>query len=173
MVVGLLIAYIVRSVSGFLAVILCLSIWASSASIAADSISVAPLSVIAHFEARNGKLVLAFRIENLSGKPILLSEPNLPWGNRYSVVILAADRKNGEPLKRSYPIDDNFLSSPVRLLPGEPLDGQVNLMWHIEGLSEKLQTQDVILFWYYNVWGGQDKSLGEYGGWVVVPKNAQ
>jgi hypothetical protein len=152
---------------------LCLFCWASIACLASTPTTLTPLDVTAHFEQHGGKPALAFRLENRSQKSLSLREPDLPWGNRYSVIVLAVDRKTGDPLKGVSPIDDSFVYPVVEIAPGKALVGYVDLPEHIDGLTRTLATRDVILFWYYQARGKDNDSLGEYGGWLTLKRHTK
>jgi hypothetical protein len=115
---------------------------------------------------------LAFVVKNISDTPVTLEEWRLPWGQRQSVVVVAAERKSGAPLKESTLIDDVFQSPKVTIKPGDSLSGEIELTHYVAEIDKKSRETDLVLFWYYNS-QGIGGSLGEYGGWLTLARSAR
>jgi hypothetical protein len=126
-----------------------------------------PLSVQVSVRAVATGPRLAFVVKNVSDEPVTLEEWRLPWGQRQSVVVIAAERKSGAPLKQATLIDDVFQSPKVTINPGKSLSGEIDLTHYVADIDSKLRKTDLILFWYYNS-RGVAGSLGEYGGWLSL-----
>jgi hypothetical protein len=115
---------------------------------------------------------LKFTVKNVSNHTVTIEEPRLPWGQRYSVMIVAAERKSGSPLKEVPLIDDAFLSPKVSIKPGQSLSGSIELVYYVADIDKKLRSTDLVLFWYYDA-RGNNETLGEYGGWILIPKGTK
>jgi len=112
---------------------------------------------------------VAFTITNTSSAPIEINESALPWGNRYSVLLVAVLKRTQETLRAGYPIDDVFVEKTIRLAPGEQLKGEVALSEHFGELDASRRKSDLLVFWYFAPKGAGGKPLGEYGSWVLLP----
>lgn len=102
--------------------------------------------------------------------PVTLLESKLPWGSRYSMVLIAVTTE-GKCLEKELYIDD---PSPERisLKPNEALSGDIDLEKIFRGLDDALKKSDVNLFWAYEA----PKELGIArwsGGWVLIPQQTK
>jgi len=91
----------------------------------------------------------------------------LPWGNRYSLILVAVTPQ-GEYLDRVFPVDD---PSPERVTfqPNESMSGEIDLRNFFGHLDSTLNKSDVHLFWAYK----PPKELGIAdwsGGWILIPQ---
>lgn len=96
-----------------------------------------------------------------------LYQSRLPWGSRYSMVLVAATA-DGRSLPRELVIDD---PSPrkVSLEPNRELTGDIDLQNVFRGLNQALKRSDIILFWAYEA--PEELHLPRWsGGWLVVPR---
>ena len=147
------------------AVLLQLAWWVLASSALAGQ----PLSVEVAAKTRRTAQMMTFVIKNVSDHVVVLEEWRLPWGQRQSVMVVAAERKSGAPLKEATQIDDIFLSPKVNLKPGETLSGDIDLSHYVANIGQKLNSTDLVLFWYYNSQGVAGP-LGQYGGWLILPR---
>jgi hypothetical protein len=58
-------------------------------------------------------------------KQVTVPRSRLPWGNRYSVILVAAT-PDGQSLQQFFPIDDPTFDE-VLVAPGLVLDGEIHL----------------------------------------------
>jgi hypothetical protein len=136
----------------------------------ADAIAAQPLSVEVTAKSTPAGPALTFVVRNVSTNPVTLEEWRLPWGQRQSVVVVAAEPKSGAPLKEVTLIDDVFSSPKVTIKPGDSLSGDIDLTHYVADIDKKSRTTDLLVFWYYNSHGAGG-SLGEYGGWLTLEKS--
>jgi hypothetical protein len=91
----------------------------------------------------------------------------LPWGNRYSIVLVATTLQ-GAPLEKFYPIDDP-MPDEISVPPGATLTGEINLENNIPDLARLTKASDVHLFWAYE--SPKELNLPRWsGGWILIPK---
>jgi hypothetical protein len=112
---------------------------------------------------------LGLRVTLRSGAevPVTLYKNRLPWGSRYSMILVAVTR-DGQYLKKELPVDD---PSPERVTiePRGLLVGQIDLDSVFIGLNRAVQSSDVQLFWAYEAPG--DLRIPRWsGGWVLLPR---
>ena len=131
-----------------------------------------PLRVVATATDESTVPALEFEVTNISGEPVPIYKPSLPWGARYAVMIVAVpDGK--EVLRGSYPVEDTFPSEPVVLKPGESLHGRVALSSHVLDVDKVLSAGRLIVFWHYAPLGPKGVFLGEYGGWASFGRTSK
>jgi hypothetical protein len=91
----------------------------------------------------------------------------LPWGNTYSMVLLAATPQ-GAPLKKFYPVDDPMFDE-ISVPPRGTLTGDIDLESTIPDLRQLTKVSDVHLFWAYE--SPKELNLPHWsGGWILIPK---
>ena len=148
-------------------VIACLCLGISRPARAVDQ----PFRVEARSVSDNRGPAIEFTMTNTSVTPLTVFESDLPW-MRASTSLVALPVGN-EPLRPRITSEDQFRSPPTRTLkPGESTSGRTLL-------SSEFQAKDVhgalaagrlIVFWYYAPRTNKGESLGEYGGWIAVPR---
>jgi hypothetical protein len=107
-----------------------------------------PISLTAIAAAEGRGLVLRFHLTNISTRTLTFYEPELPWGQVYSIswAALTPDRR---VLPVGYPISDVFsLGAPIRLDPGKSLDGTYHLDWMLDPKGIPADT-DLAILWLY------------------------
>ena len=98
---------------------------------------------------------------------VTLYSSQLPWGNKYSMILMAA-LPNGQSLKKELTIDD---PSPrqASLDPEVPVSGDINLGSVFGDLKEALRKSDVQLFWAYEA--PAELHIARWsGGWILIPQ---
>lgn len=109
--------------------------------------------------------------------PIKLYKSQLPWGSRYSMVLVAVTPE-GKYLDKELFVDD---PSPERvsLEPKGSLSGSIDLQRIFKDLNKALSKSDVHLFWAYDA--PKELEIDRWsGGWILIrqhtkvdsPKNA-
>jgi hypothetical protein len=64
---------------------------------------------------------------NRTSRFLTMYRSALPWGNRYSMILLAIPSKVlSAPLEQGFPIDDPSFGT-IKIVPGEKLYGDINL----------------------------------------------
>lgn len=111
---------------------------------------------------------LLFTITNISKSDLIFNAADLPWGNRYSVLIIGST-KSQPCLQQTHFIDDPRPDS-ITIKSGEKVQGTIALKKHIENFDEVLRKEDVLLFWHYEAKTKDTKEVGQYGGWIKVNK---
>lgn len=131
-----------------------------------------PITVKASLSIDTTKAELNFIIKNESRLTVHLFNGGLPWSNPDDVVIVAAWRWGDLLTVTPPPPAAHFIGGKIiDLRPNKVLNGTVYLDNHIEHLAEARKKGDVIVFWWYEPWDSERKAkLGQFGGWVFLPK---
>lgn len=113
---------------------------------------------------------LCLEMQLLTGavEPTTIDNYRLPWGNVQSMVLVATTR-DGEYLRRLYPIDDPS-SAKVSITPNAQIRGEVCLEPIFPDVGEQVKRSEILVFWAYEA----PKELGIpqwSGGWVLIPKD--
>jgi len=153
--------------------LLSLLVLALGSVFAYDARAGTPLRVEVSVTNSLGLEAVVFTITNSSDVAVEIDEAALPWGNRYSVLLVALLKKAQEPVRAGYPVDDVFVAKPVKIAPGRQLRGTVALSEHFGELAAVRKRDDLIVFWYFEPKDTGGKALGQYGGWVLLPRNAK
>jgi hypothetical protein len=127
-----------------------------------------PVSVTAYLKHVGDKSLLAFKLTNLSEKPLTLRPSELPWGNRYSTT-LAAVTTDGERIPNICMIADSFEVQQITIAPGTSREGDYDIEESVQ-LSLAPKNKDVILLWSYKVPGSFKNSQPICTGIIVIPK---
>jgi hypothetical protein len=120
----------------------------------------------------SGSYVLDLRLTSHLDKPVEVYEANLPWGNWYSMMLIAAVYENGagtEVLDHPGPIDDPG-PTQMTIKPGEVLTGRVGLSRHFPDLDRIIESHDVIVTWNYLLRSVDGKAFARQSGSFVLPK---
>ncbi len=94
--------------------------------------------------SRENPLHLRVTLTSGAANDIKLNPFELPWGNRYSMVFVAA-RPNADALELIYPVDDPR-NTHVTVKAGETLTGEIDLQDVID-INAVGKKSDVLLFW--------------------------
>ena len=131
-----------------------------------------PLSIEASGVYQNGEPVVSFRVTNTSTATLVINESALPWGDRYSVLVVVIVRDTEEALHAHYPVSDVFFEKPIRLEVNGSKLGEIALSSHFGDVSDRLRKSDLFVFWIYEPKNAAGDKLGQYGGWLMFPKTA-
>ena len=97
--------------------------------------------------------------------PATFRKYRLPWGNRYSTILVAVTPR-AEYLERNFPIDDPSPET-VTIEPNECLSGEINLQRVFVGLDTALKKTDIQLFWAYEA--PDELRIAHWsGGWIPI-----
>ena len=110
---------------------------------------------------------------NQSAHPLTTYQYSLPWGGRYSILLIAVKTDaGGTVLDRSWPIDDPG-PAIVTIKPSETLTGKILLVSRFPGFLEALKERDVVVFWSYQFQSIEGDSLSRVGGCVLFSKSSK
>ena len=126
------------------------------------------VAVTAYLKRASGKCLLAFRLTNISKKPLTFYPSFLPWGSS-SAITLAAITTDGRRLANIYPIDDPAYQPEITLAPGEFRQGNYDLALGVD-LAKAPKNQDVLLLWSYRTPTDFNHRQPVCTGVVVIPK---
>jgi hypothetical protein len=129
-----------------------------------------PLSIEASGVYEKGEPIVSFRVTNMSHAPLVINASALPWGDRYSVLLVVIVRNTEEALHAHYPVSDVFFETPIRLDANESKLGEIALSSHFGDVSARLRKSDLFVFWIYEPKSADGVRLGQYGGWLMFPK---
>ncbi len=115
---------------------------------------------------------LSAELKNVSDSSIKLPSSNLPWEWRYSMWVKAyEDDASGSPLdERLAPADTPINKLVETLLPGKPVQGQIDLRTRFPDLEEVLKRRDVVVFWSYVPELEDAEKHTRLSGSLVIPK---
>lgn len=99
--------------------------------------------------------------------PITLYKERLPWGNRYSMTLVAVN-PDGQCLQEFFPIDDPGIDK-VNLAPGAALSGDIDLGNFFKDLEVASKKSDVNVFWAYEA-PPELRIARRSGGWILIPQ---
>jgi hypothetical protein len=116
------------------------------------------------------KGTLRFTLVNSGAAPVALDTGYLPWGVRYSLVLVACPAAiDVTCLSQAMHVEDP-VPGGVTVDPGKAISGDVNLLYKFPSLSKLLKKQDAIVFWSYEPRTEDGKRLQRINGAVVVPR---
>ena len=147
-----------------------LCIWALLLAGGASAQASLPFQVEAIIDHKGKEPTVSFRITNLASDAVLINESALPWGDRYGVLLFVVTKRDQQALKARYPVSDVFVEKPVRLESKASISGIVELSGRFGDLSTALSKDDLLVFWFYEPKDAKGVELGQYGGWVLIPK---
>ncbi|MGH8321683.1 MAG: hypothetical protein ACRESI_06995 [Gammaproteobacteria bacterium] len=116
-----------------------------------------------------GEPAIKFTVENTSAVTLEMYSADLPWANRYSIVVVVVTKNGAEMLPQSAPIDDAGPGTTI-IKHGERLHGSRPLTSYVNGLNKAREKGDVLIFWFYGPKDTKGKKLGNFGGWLILPK---
>jgi hypothetical protein len=113
---------------------------------------------------------LVITLTNGSSKPLTLYRYGLPWGGRYSMIVVAVKTDApGTPLETTFPIDDPGPGT-LAIQPGETLTGQISLVDRFPEFLRALCARDLVVFWTWQAEPVDAVALARQGGWVLCRK---
>lgn len=122
----------------------------------------------------NGVYTLRLSLKNTGETPFLISTTALPWGSRYSLLLLAARTDpRSDPLHPDIVIDDPRDDKMQTLRPGESLAGEIVLNHRFRDFDSIIRDSDIAVFWLYEVKAHLLDKTGRFlEGWLLVSKQA-
>jgi hypothetical protein len=113
-------------------------------------------------------LTLHFRLTNTAGKAVVIRKGDLPWGNRYAILLVVTPNDGvGECLSPLLPIDDSGPGT-IRIRAGESREGRISLEERFPTLRESLKKRDLLILWSYQLRPQNDSPFPRvYGGLLI------
>lgn len=135
-----------------------------------------PLEIAVELSAGNftdGQPTLKVRLTNQGHEKITIEKSALPWGNRYSITLLAIPQSSHyeQPLSLVFPIDD-LLPEDIDIKPGETLNGSIRLDLVFKDIGAVLQQKPLLILWRYRLRTVDGKQLEPLTGSVSLPQIA-
>lgn len=97
---------------------------------------------------------------------------DLPWGNRYSMILEAVLTRGDVALEKYFPLDDPGDAS-IQVQPGASLRGEIDLRGRFVDAEKVFGRKEVVLFWTYQLKSQQGTAVGRVGGWLLAsPRGA-
>ena len=127
-----------------------------------------PVALTASLKTVGGKLFLAFRLTNISGKPFRPYPCQLPWGSPQSLE-LAAVTTDGTPFRYALAESNPDTEERIVLPPGASREGDYRLSWAL-GYPAAAREKDVVVIWAYRVPVERHGPRAVCTGVVVIPK---
>ncbi|MGH3426411.1 MAG: hypothetical protein ACRDQZ_02360 [Mycobacteriales bacterium] len=114
---------------------------------------------------------LRVKLTNLGQEAINVEKARLPWGNRYSITLLAVGEhaKYEQPIPLVFPIDD-LLPGDVEIKPGEALEGSIRLDYVFKDIPNTLRKEPLLLLWSYRLEATDGKQSERLTGSVTLPQ---
>jgi hypothetical protein len=131
------------------------------------------VDVTPHVDATS-EPTLHVRLTNRESRSLSAYRGALPWGNRYSVIVVAVRKgKPNQVLQQVTYIDDPGPQT-IELRPGEVLDGDIVLRKFVRNAREETQQHELIVFWSYQLLTNDDRQSERFSGSVLFsPKPEQ
>ena len=106
-----------------------------------------------------------------SGEQVIdVYKNSLPWGNRYSLILVAVKADAIGTLVPQQQVINDPSPSTIAIQPGDRLTGEINLNERLVGLDEALKTSDVIVFWNYEMRTIESVVAPRIGGWLLISR---
>lgn len=118
-----------------------------------------------------GQPTLRVSLKNTGNQPLTIDRSALPWGNRYSITILAAPA-NAQPLGLVFPIDDPGFDE-VTVKPGESLTGTIRLTLFFRDVGMAVEKASLTVLWSYQLRTVDGKLSQRIAGHVTVPQRGK
>ena len=112
-------------------------------------------------------LWLRVTLRSRAESPVTLNKERLPWGNRYSMILVAVT-PGGQCLQQFFPIDDPGWEK-ISLNPGASASGEIDLADFFRDLGGAVKKSDIHLFWAYEA-PAELHIARRSGGWILVPQ---
>lgn len=140
--------------------------------LAADQRTELPISV--EFAGAIGSAnqpILKAQLTNRGHEKISVETASLPWGNRYSITLLAVgeNARYEQPLPLVFPIDDP-LPGEVDIKPGETIVGTIRLDYVFKEIQSRLQRGPVLVLWSYRLETVDGRRSPRLGGYIRVAR---
>jgi len=119
-------------------------------------------------QPKANQYVLHVTLKNSGATTLSTLRHRLPWGNTYSLLVVAAT-EGGKLPNESFLIDDPTFVE-IQIKPGEILEGDVPLNLRFRDLPDEVTKHDVIIFWSYRMQLQNGNYLERFGGWLLIPK---
>jgi len=126
-----------------------------------------PICLTSYLKRSHGKPVLAFRLTNNSTNSFAVSPFQLPWGNPYSIALVAV-ATDGERLPNMYPIADPPVQKKIIIAPSQSLEGDYEL--RVIDFSPAPKDKDIVVLWSYAFPRDFRSPEPPCTGVVVIPK---
>jgi hypothetical protein len=112
-------------------------------------------------------LSLRVTLHSRAQTPVTLYRDRLPWGLRYSMILVGVTPK-GDHLENELPIDDPT-TFRISVEPEGTLTGEIDLTRRFRDLDSAVKKSDILLFWAYDA--PAELHIGRWsGGWILIPQ---
>jgi len=122
-----------------------------------------------HQKPRN--YLLSITLVNESNRSLIINEYSLPWGNRYSLLLVAIEADRFERVLDQPRYIDDPQPGKVVMKPSQQLQGTISLNSRFPGLSKELESGQFIIFWTYRLKPLNAPATKRLAGWLVIPKS--
>ena len=127
-----------------------------------------PVSVTAYLKHSGDKYLLAFKLTNISKRPLTLRPSELPWGNPHSIT-LAAVTTDGQRVPNHYSIADRPIEKQITITSGTSREGDYDLANIVQPFLAP-KDKDIVVLWSYRVPGDFKNPQPICTGVVVITK---
>ena len=102
-------------------------------------------------QSTGNPLLLDVTLKNGTDRAIEFANARLPWGDRYSMVVVGLNPAvQWHPL-RAVEEPSALILGTVLIEPGQSLAGQINLTEYVDGIAKHLSASDVTVLWRYDL----------------------
>lgn len=122
-------------------------------------------------KSSTGTYELVFGLINRGRTPVKLTNSDLPWKWRPTLIMVLMTVPGGRVLEE-VPIINDPPFDPKLLNPNSEIGGRLNLCYYYPNLPQVLKGADVILFWSYPRVFETNPSLRR-GGWILIEKETK
>lgn len=115
--------------------------------------------------------VLSIEVCNGTQHSLSLSEYDLPWKYRYSMIVVAIELDHlGTPLEEGLPIADRPMNQSICTIDsGECLVGEIDLAARFPELERIRRQRDVLCVWLWRP-EPKDRVAERHHGYIILPK---
>lgn len=145
---------------------------AASALVACASVHAEDRFELRIAEAQQGSNRITLELTYRGADAASLYKASLPWENRYSIVLVAADASpHGATLKKEFLIDDPD-SGKVAMVNAQILSGSIDLTDWFPELPDRRSKGDILLFWSYEPKSVKGVRYERISGVLTLPQQA-
>lgn len=120
-----------------------------------DATSTEPAKIDVKFEvsrSKDDRLILKGTLTNISSAPFSVYRHSLPWGNRYSIILVVVEAKfPHKEIQQSFPFDDLGTTKAFDVMPMEKLSGDIRIADFCPTIEKELGNGDLYILWRYQL----------------------
>ena len=129
-----------------------------------------PIGVQSSLIDFDNRLIIEMSISNLGDSPLRFYRADLPWGNKYSTLLLLV-----RPGKRTSFLEQaQYIDVPgpetIAIEKTQIVNGAIDVYRLFPDLNSERKKTDFLLFWAYNAKDLSGNTSRHFGGMYALPK---